>query len=547
MRVGLNTHAIYKFCLATIGVFVFRAVTSVAAFLFFTERVATKKSQCNSGVIMSQKTSSPSPVICTCCGGRIDIYENQKIVECSFCKSKFHVSDLLNESDSVRIERIKAQTTKDIETERMKKATEKEQLEEEKNAVKKFKKGKLSKVLIIFAIISGLVTALELSDGFSMAGLISLIQAILYIIAWLMGMGIIKAKRNFHVLVTVIALVLLIPFFMFFGNSNDSAYGVDAEYFSWTDLELNTVLPEIENPYGEIGHNSTTGFIVTLCDVTEDMFTTYRTACIDAGYVIDDENTDSLYTAYNRDGYNVRLVYYDETMNVYLEAPEEMDEFEWPLNGPGSILPATKSNIGKISWDNSETFIVHVGNTTIDEYKEYVKLCEEYGFNIDYSRDDDFYTALNSDGYKLTLRYLGFDKIEVSVSSPKNEVIETETSELTEVLVETEVTVPIEITDTEVIQPEEAPLPDGMRAEFKAAMDNYEEFFDEYCTFMKKYAASDGTDVTLILEYANFIAQYAECMKDFEAWENEEMNDVEIAYYIEVQTRINQNLIEVAQ
>ena len=50
---------------------------------------------------------------------------------------------------------------------------------------------------------------------------------------------------------------------------------------------------------------------------------------------------------------------------VHLDAPEEMGEFEWPTNGLGSLLPTTKSNIGDISWDNSETFIVHVGNTTL--------------------------------------------------------------------------------------------------------------------------------------------------------------------------------------
>lgn len=86
-----------------------------------------------------------------------------------------------------------------------------------------------------------------------------------------------------------------------------------------------------------------------------------------------------------------------------------------------------------------------------------------------------------------------------------------------------------------------------MRPDFKKAMDSYEEFFDEYCDFMKKYSSSDGSDLTLLVDYATYTSKYAKMMKDFEAWEDEEMNDAETAYYIKVQNRINKKLLEVAQ
>ena len=66
-------------------------------------------------------------------------------------------------------------------------------------------------------------------------------------------------------------------------------------------------------------------------------------------------------------------------------------------------------------------------------------------------------------------------------------------------------------------------------------MDSYEEFFDEYCNFMKKYSSSDGSDLTLLVDYATYTGKYTKMMKDFEAWEDEEMNDAETAYYIKVQ------------
>lgn len=485
-----------------------------------------------------QKTHSPSPIVCKSCGAHLEIKNSQDVVECPYCGTAYSTSDLLNESDAVRSERIKAQTAKDLETARMKDAAEKAQREEAKAAVEKFKKGKFSKFLIVCAIISALVTVLELSGGFSMAGVIALIQAGLYLTAWLMGMGVIKeAKKNMRTLITVIAFALIIPFFMFFGNSDKPSYETEPKKFAWTDIEMHEVLPEPEDPYGEIGHNSKTALILTLCDITEKDFKAYRDECIEAGYTIDADESYLSYSAYNQDGYNVRLVFSEssEEMNVYLDAPEEMGEFEWPANGLGSMLPATKSNIGDISWDNSETFIVHVGNTTIEEYKEYVKACEAEGFTVDYSRDDEYYSALNADGYKLTLRYLGFNKIEVSLKAPEGGAAGSDDTDPVE-----------DTTPAETTKPS-SELVNGMRPEFKEAMDSYEAFFDEYCAFMEKYIASDGSDVSLLLDYANYMSKYAEMMADFEAWEDEEMNDAETAYYIQVQTRINEKLLEVAQ
>ena len=86
-----------------------------------------------------------------------------------------------------------------------------------------------------------------------------------------------------------------------------------------------------------------------------------------------------------------------------------------------------------------------------------------------------------------------------------------------------------------------------MRPEFKNAMDSYEEFMNECCDFMEKYAKSDGTDVGLLADYADYMSKYADVVESFEAWDDEEMNAVETAYYLDVQTRISKRLLEVAE
>ncbi len=307
-----------------------------------------------------------------------------------------------------------------------------------------------------------------------------------------------------------------------------------AEQFEWTDVEMHEVLPKPENTYGEISHNSKTSLILTLCDIDEKAFKNYRDECIGKGYTIDPEESYMSYSAYNEDGYSVSLVFSEsnQEMNVYLDAPEELDGFEWPTNGLGAMLPATKSTLGDISWDNSETFIVHVGNMTIDDYKDYVKACEDKGFTVDHSKDDEYYSAKDANSYELTLRYLGFNKIEISLKAPEGGTTTPST----------EPSKP----DTTEKEPEKDDADNGgLDPDFKAAMDSYEKFMNEYVAFMKKYSANP-TDMSLLADYADYMSKYADFVEDFEKWEDEEMNTAETAYYIEVQSRVREKLLEVA-
>lgn len=84
-----------------------------------------------------------------------------------------------------------------------------------------------------------------------------------------------------------------------------------------------------------------------------------------------------------------------------------------------------------------------------------------------------------------------------------------------------------------------------LRTDFKNAMDNYESFMNEWVEFMKKYFDSDGTDSGLIKDYGTMMVKYEESINAFEEWEDEDMNDAEREYYIEVQIRVKQKLSEI--
>lgn len=79
--------------------------------------------------------------------------------------------------------------------------------------------------------------------------------------------------------------------------------------------------------------------------------------------------------------------------------------------------------------------------------------------------------------------------------------------------------------------------------ELKAFLDSYEAYMDEYIDFLIKYSESPD-DITLITEYAQMQLKYAEFAKAIEEYDQEEMSDADLAYYVEVISRVNAKLID---
>ena len=90
----------------------------------------------------------------------------------------------------------------------------------------------------------------------------------------------------------------------------------------------------------------------------------------------------------------------------------------------------------------------------------------------------------------------------------------------------------------------ESPAQTGIRPEIKEALDSYEDFFDEYCEFMEKYSDSNNS-ITMLGDYLSFLAKYTETMTKLEALEDD-LNDAELGYYMQVMGRITQKLAQVA-
>lgn len=89
-------------------------------------------------------------------------------------------------------------------------------------------------------------------------------------------------------------------------------------------------------------------------------------------------------------------------------------------------------------------------------------------------------------------------------------------------------------------------LVDGMRPEFKEAMDSYETFYNEYCDIIIKYT-ENPTDMKLLADYTDILTKTTEMTEKFDAWENSEMNSAELKYYLDVNNRITKKLLEISE
>ncbi|MBQ6236440.1 MAG: hypothetical protein IJK54_11030 [Clostridia bacterium] len=84
----------------------------------------------------------------------------------------------------------------------------------------------------------------------------------------------------------------------------------------------------------------------------------------------------------------------------------------------------------------------------------------------------------------------------------------------------------------------------GIRPEFQKAMDEYLQFFTEYCNFIKKYTQSP--DVSMALQYLEFMQHYAETMEALESIDEKELSSEELKLYLDTTNKINKMLIDLS-
>lgn len=96
------------------------------------------------------------------------------------------------------------------------------------------------------------------------------------------------------------------------------------------------------------------------------------------------------------------------------------------------------------------------------------------------------------------------------------------------------------------VQPEPAGA-DGIRPEFKAAIDEYEKFYQDYAAFMNRYKANPS-DLGLLMEMTSWLGHLEEFDEKLDEMDEttDDMSPAELQYYMEATGRICRLLAEAA-
>lgn len=76
---------------------------------------------------------------------------------------------------------------------------------------------------------------------------------------------------------------------------------------------------------------------------------------------------------------------------------------------------------------------------------------------------------------------------------------------------------------------------------FKATMDSYEAFFDEYIEFMAMYKNSSSTP-ELLAQYTDYMSRFNDTMSKLNSLDESNLSEADLSYYVEVNARILQKL-----
>lgn len=238
------------------------------------------------------------------------------------------------ENDAVVIERIKANTKKEIEIEKIKSRdrlnemqAEQEKIREQKAEIEKFRKGKLAKFLIFSAIIASTFAFIYFSTKHILSGVLAVVQAVLFLSAWCMGMNIIKEKKRFiHVLIALLGFILVIPTIQACGSidGNSDRY----TKISWENLDLGQIIPKTKTKQVWIVSNDNQELYIRIKGLKENDYLDYIKKCKNEyGFDVDAiKPTNNTFEACNKEGYKLEVSFLKgHYMSIRLESPISSD------------------------------------------------------------------------------------------------------------------------------------------------------------------------------------------------------------------------------
>ena len=340
------------------------------------------------------------------------------------CYSKAKIS-FGNQQDFEKIESLYLKIKSDCEnaerTFKYEEKTKRETLQRTETA-KDFKNSKMRIVIIIFAVFSALCIAVSFNKEKILSGIIAILMFVLFVVAFLMGSGVIKEKiKNMRLIPLILAFALFIPYFAANNTKSESLFDSnDTETIEWNMLAMGDKLPDYGKNEAEVVGDNDRVLILYFYNQTKDDFENYIDSCKNFGYNIDIEDDGTNFTAYNLEGYYLHVQWLDwgdKKLTINLEIPKDKGQLIWPNSTLVKDVPAPSYLIGEVSTESDSAYAVYLVGVEETYFSEYVSQCMSKGFNIDYSKSKDCFHGENNNGISITVEYVGFNTLYIYISN----------------------------------------------------------------------------------------------------------------------------------
>ncbi len=350
---------------------------------------------------------------CKSCGGTLNEAEDGETLICPYCGSR----EVIEESDAVKIEKIRSEAYKEVELGRQRMIHERLKEKEKSDESLRFRRSRSFRLTVIILVIS--LLGLMGSAYAPYSRIIALIQVALLILTFLLGFRVFKkARPGLHRVTLAIAAALILVYIGLYSNDGYSGH-LTAEEIDWDSLTYSAPLPRPESTKGIIYTDTADTLSMELEPFTEAQFKSYVSACKQAGYTVDQKTPyQGDFEAYNEAGEHIELYHYGSLNSMSLRAQTaiRMSEFKWPAHGLAALLPAPPSTYGKIVGDSTDYFNAYVGNMDLEAYTAYVSDCMDAGFTVDHDRTEEQFRAKNADNVAIRVVFRGFQTVEIWMS-----------------------------------------------------------------------------------------------------------------------------------
>lgn len=379
-------------------------------------------------------------------------------------------------------------------------------------------------------------------------------------------------------------------------NNHNKQVEYENQTFTWPTSGLATLLPEPATNKGQIISSNDTSLSVEVHGCDEASYSAYLKQCQDAGFTVEASSSSDSYDAYDEEGNKLRLNLYKSTdeMDIVLDKAEEFDSLVWPTTGLAANLPAPASTMGKIITDSSSAWKATMGQTDKAAYKAYVEEVFAAGFDQNYDKGDESFTADNTNGLHVEIRYTGANTMSVGIKVAESEErpdkdvsaasttagTASSTQDASSTAATADTANDAQGTDTtdaktagddstktrsntsdkkdgnlgqslinaggELLNGAVNAAADALvTPEFKEMLDSYETFMNHYVEIAKR--AETSTDAQLLSEYGTLIQEEADWIAKIDAIDPNTLSAADSAYYVAVTGRVLAKVSELPQ